>query len=151
LGDTPTDTLIPPDGTATETPTASESATASETPTLENSATPTETLTETPTPTPLPAEPPMTLLFGDNFDSGPLPVWTFGAGWTVVTSESGQALQVTNSDEPTTLVYDNLWNLAAVARFQINTGAAKLTLRQSAAGDYSTTLDASGQVSLTRG
>lgn len=155
--ETSTDTLLatlppPPTEPLTETatlPTETENATEA------GAESTIEAPTMAPSPTtpaaPLPAEPPLTLLFEDNFDTVPLPIWTFGAGWSVVASEGGQALQVVNSDEPTTLIYDNLSDLAAQARFQIGVGAAQLTLRESESGSYRVTLDASGQVNLYRG
>jgi hypothetical protein len=175
--DTPTDTAtaIPlPTDTPTETPTDTPTETLTETPTqvlvetptdtpaeataeITSDVLPTETAsatatdTDTPTTPTLPPEPPLTLLFSDNFDTGQLLTWTVGAGWTLVPSEGGQALQMSNSEEPVTFVYNNLLDVAVQARFQINAGAARLSVRESAVGRYSALLDANGQVSLYRG
>ena len=160
--------------TATEAATVSETIVATETPTLEGveTASPTATLIETPTetatsdlftpsPSPtltasatqpaLPTEPPLTELFTDNFDTGALYLWTLGAGWALVPSEGGQALQVTNSDEPVTFVHNTLTDMAVQASFQFDTGMARLSVRQSEAGAYSVLLDSTGQVALLRG
>lgn len=176
--ETPTATLAEtPTASPTETPlpTATEMATLTPTPepTLEPTASltasptetaVTETLTETATPslTPsltlpapaalpiFPTERPLSLLFSDSFDTGDLSRWTFGAGWSLVASEGGQALQSLNTDEPITSAQVIPGEGAAQARFLFETGAVRLTLRQSEVGNYTATLDTNGTVSLFR-
>lgn len=161
--ETSTPTIIP---LSVESPTEVATATPTETPveiaTSELTAEPIPTgvipatenppapLTISPTMTALPAEPQLNLILNDNFDRGDLSNWTLGAGWTLVPSENGQALQVNGSDESATLIQKNLGDVAAQIRVIMNTGIARLTVRQSDAGAYSVLLDLDGQVSLYR-
>src|SRR5690606_32428059 len=85
----------------------------------------------------------------DNFETD-LGTWTLGAGWSRTPSEGGQALQVVNSAEPVTFVRSDIYDGAVQARFLLNGGAAGLSVRQSAAGSYTATLDSSGSVRLYR-
>jgi hypothetical protein len=116
-----------------------------------------ETATETATPTASPTlpmiatEPALNLLFADNFDGGDLSRWTLGAGWQLVASEAGQALQVNGSDEGVKLVQGTLGDSAVQLRYILNAGMARLRLRQSAAGAYTLLVDMNGSVSLYRG
>ncbi|MBA3873056.1 MAG: PD40 domain-containing protein [Anaerolineae bacterium] len=91
------------------------------------------------------------ILFTDNFDTGQLMLWKLGKGWGLIPSESGQALQVKDSDEPTTFVYNTLGDASVQMRVLLTTGTVRLSTRQSAAGAYSLLLDVNGQVSLLRG
>ncbi len=109
----------------------------------------TETATPSPTETPYPPEPPMALLFSDNFDSGSLILWTLSEGWSLVSSEAGQALQST-TDLPVTFVHNTLYEAAVQARFQYTTGMIRLALRESKEGSYEVYLTPDGQVSLNR-
>lgn len=159
---TPTNTELPtntPPPTLAETPTELPSPTLpepatplpTETPTIElETSTPSVTPTNTVTPTAFPPEPPLTVLFTDTFDTGELYLWTLGAGWSLVPSEGGQALQVTNSDEPVTFVHNTIGNAAVQARFLMSSGMTRLSLRQSDAGSYTAVMDMNGQVSLYR-
>jgi hypothetical protein len=139
--------------TLTETPTLAEppSETTTETPTGEETPTETATLTASPTLPLLPTEPALTPLFDDNFDSGDLSRWTLGAGWQLVPSENGQALQVNGSDEPVTLIQSDLGDTAVQMSFLLNTGMVRLSLRQSEAGAYTILMDMNGQIVLYRG
>ncbi len=152
LTETPTETISP---TAGETAIATASITPSETPTLAfatlPAATETATATASATQPTFPPEPPLTLLFSDNFDTGALYLWTLGEGWALVPSEGGQALQATNSDAPVTFVHNNLSDIAVSARVQFDGGMARLSIRQSEVGAYTALLSADGQVALYRG
>lgn len=90
------------------------------------------------------------MVINDPFDSGDLSHWTLGAGWQLVASENGQALQVSGSDEAATLLQNTLGDRAAQMRVLMNTGLARLSLRQSEAGAYTLVLDMNGSVSLYR-
>lgn len=92
----------------------------------------------------------MSLLFSDNFDTGELYLWTLGAGWSLVPSEGGLALQVINSDEPVTFVHSNIGDAAVQARFLMSSGMARLSLRQSEVGSYTVLMDAMGNIALYR-
>ena len=148
--ETPTSTLTPSE-TATIDFSGSPTATFTETPTSELlTASPTFTPSATATLPALPPEPPLTLLYSDNFDTGALYTWTLGVGWTLVPSEGGQALQVSNSDEAVTFSYDNLTNIAVQARFLMNAGMARLSVRQGDTGSYTALMDMNGAVGLYR-
>jgi hypothetical protein len=161
--------LVPVIGTeaSSQMATPMESATAEatntealiETPPATQSVWPTETAlvttsipvsTPTPTETPLLREPVLTEILVDNFDSGVSPWWILGAGWSLVSSGGGQALQSNNSELPLTFQYNTFYNVAAEARFLISVGSVQLSLRQSGAGRYTVTLDTNGQVILYR-
>jgi hypothetical protein len=139
-----------PTATATlvETPAGTDTV---EAPTPSLTASATSTASASATSPALPPEPQLQLLFNDNFDTGALYLWTLGAGWSLVDSEGGKALQVTNSDEPVTFVHNTLGDVAVEAQFRFNSGMARLSVRQSDAGSYTALLDANGQVSLFRG
>jgi hypothetical protein len=100
---------------------------------------------------PLPEEPELGLLFSDDFDSGDLSAWTMGANWILTASEDGQAVQITGSDEETVLNTFSRLNAAAQVRFLMNSGDARLSVRSSEAGVYTSTLHIDGQVALYRG
>jgi hypothetical protein len=102
------------------------------------------------TAAPLPTEPPLFLLLHDTFDTGELPLWTLGAGWVLVPSEGGLALQGSGS-EAVTFVHNTLGDVVVQARFLMSAGGARLSVRQSAAGAYTASLDVNGQVALYRG
>jgi hypothetical protein len=152
LPETPTETPtaeLSPTATLPETPT--ETATSELlTPTLTETLTETPTETLTPTTPPFGTEPPLSLIFTDNFDSGDTTLWTLGAGWSFVASESGQALQST-SDEAVTFANNNVADAAAEARFLLPSALARLSLRQSEAGSYTALMDVSGNIVLYRG
>lgn len=99
----------------------------------------------------LPPEPPTTLLLSDSFDSGDLTHWNLGAGWYLAADEGGQVLEVKDSSSDLTLVYNTLQDTVVQARVWLDAGGIRLSLRQSAAGRYSTTLDALGLIALYRG
>lgn len=153
----PTDvpTELPTD-TPTELPTAIATETVPElTPTFEMTATATDeglapTATLTPTAGGLQPEPELGLLFNDTFDSGDISHWTFGTGWAYTDHNGGKALQVFNSSDPGEFVSDDLLNVAAQASFMVDNGAGQISVRRSALGDYSATLDNLGAVNLYR-
>ncbi len=89
-------------------------------------------------------------MFEDNFDTGGLPVWTFGRGWSVVPSESGQALQAFDTEEVTTLSNGNLFDVAVQVRSYFVSGGLILFARESEIGGYAVTLDTSGNATLYR-
>jgi hypothetical protein len=139
--DIPTDSPI-----SSDTPMATRD---SGSPTATASLTPTATATATAN---LPPEPELKLLFTDTFDTGALYLWQpLGLGWSLVDSEGGKALQVTNSDEPVTFVYNTLNDVAVQARFMFDTGMVRMSARQSEAGSYTVVLSANGQLALFRG
>jgi hypothetical protein len=82
---------------------------------------PSETPNASPTATApaFPPEPELQVLFNDTFDIGELYLWTLGAGWSLVDSEGGKALQATNSDEPVTFVHNTLGDVAVEAQFAL--------------------------------
>jgi Tol biopolymer transport system component len=154
------------DSTATETVTAAPSATAEieitpevtpettleatvEITTIPSVTLATETATIEATAT-LSPEPPLTLLYSDNFDTGQLYTWTLGSGWSLVSSEGGQSLQATNTEEPVTFLYDNLYNVVIQARFQLTSGSAQISSRQSSVGSYTAALKTDGTIELYR-
>jgi len=145
---TPTETLEPTEAMETATETIATDAVPTETAVFE------ETLESTFTPSPeststidvLPAEPPLALLFSDNFDSGISPSWTLGNGWAVVNG----ALQVINSLETASVSLDALFNVAVEGRFTLNNGEGRLTVRQNVTGGYTASVSADGQVNLYR-
>ena len=96
-------------------------------------------------------EPPMTLLLSDSFDSGDLSNWNLGANWVLTSDAGGQVLEAKDSSGETTLVYNSLTDSAVQVRVWLDTGGIRLSLRQSAAGRYTVTLDALGLVALYRG
>jgi hypothetical protein len=146
----------------TATPTSEATPGVIETPSIEPTVAVTEAITavpseapnlpptDAPTAVPLPAEPPLTLMVEDTFDSGALDLWTLGAGWSLVPSESGQALQGVNSAEAVTFVHGDLFNVAVQARFFMSVGSAHLSVRQSSAGQYTASLGTDGLVELYR-
>ncbi len=171
--ETPTETLIPvpsdtaavvPSAEVTDEPTPIEvTATATNIPTAETTDEPLpteETITATPTiteiasPMPtLPPEPPLALLVGDTLDTGISDFWTLGAGWSLVASEAGQALQVANSHEPVTSGTNTLFDQVAQLRFRTKATAGatfRLAARASAVGSYDITIDPDGQIVLYR-
>jgi hypothetical protein len=154
LPETPTETPtaeLSPTATLPETPTeTTTSELLTPAPTLTETLTETPTATLTPTTTPFGTEPPLSLIFTDNFDAGATTLWTLGAGWAFVASESGQALQAT-SDEAVTFANNNVSEAAAEARFLLPSGLARLSIRQSEAGSYTALMDASGNIVLYRG
>jgi hypothetical protein len=125
---------------------ATEEATEEVTPTAEGMV----EVTPTATTDALPAIPPLSRLVNDDFNSGSLANWMNVAGWTLVPSESGQALQTTYSEAPVVSIYNNIFDGAVIGRFQVSTGAARLNMRESGAGSYTVTLAGDGQINLYR-
>ncbi len=99
---------------------------------------------------PLAPEAAMTLLVSDNFDSGDTAAWASVAGWSLVPSESGLAWQVVNTNQALNSLKGDFLNVAVQARFLQQGGAAQLIVRQSAAGNYTASVDTSGIVGLYR-
>jgi subtilisin family serine protease len=137
--ESPTGVLPTPTELLAETPTLSN------TPPVEPTLAPTMTLAPLLIP-----EPPMRLLVRDLFDSGDLSHWLLGAGWAIVPSETGFALQA-NSPDAAKLNKGAYYNAAVQMRFALTGGTAKLSLRVSSAGRYTASLDASGALLLFRG
>jgi Tol biopolymer transport system component len=98
-----------------------------------------------------PTETPLALLLSDTFDNGDTLQWFLGVGWSVVPSETGNALQVFNS--PLAAVVNTLdrLNIVAQGRFQTMGGTIELRVRESVAGYYAVTLAPDGTVNLYRG
>jgi hypothetical protein len=90
-------------------------------------------------------------LFSDSFDSGDLTHWNLGAGWYLTGDEGGQVLEVKDSSSELTLAYNTLKDMAIQARVWLDAGGIRISLRQSAAGRYSATLDSLGLIALYRG
>jgi hypothetical protein len=140
---------------ASETPAAGENAETQETveaPTvvIAQEASPTPASLE-PSQAAIVPEPPFGLLVREMFDNGDLSPWTLSSSWTIVTSENGQALQVLNSSTAIELQKGAFYNVAVQARFLSDSGAARLSIRQSEAGQYSAVLNPNGTVALYRG
>jgi hypothetical protein len=150
LTETPTE-IATLDALDTAEPTASPSETATPEWTATATASASATATASATPPLYPTEPALTPLFTDTFDTGELYLWQIGAGWVLTTSEGGQALQVSGSDEPVTFVHDTLLDVAVQMRVQLAGRMARLSIRQSAAGAYTAVLSADGSVTLFRG
>jgi CSLREA domain-containing protein len=90
------------------------------------------------------------VLLQETFDGGDLSAWRLGAGWTLVASEGGQALQFTGETGAFQYEAGNLFNVAVEARFSTETGTAQILVRQSSAGAYSVSLAPDGTVALER-
>ena len=99
---------------------------------------------------PLPEEPPLELLYSDNFDLGATVLWTLGANWAFGAEENGQSLQTTSSDEVTTFLYDSLSDVVVEATFHFDQGAAQLHARRSEVGEYTLALSNTGEAFLYR-
>lgn len=145
LAETPTSTATldnTPSATVDSTPTASLTATPS--------ATGSATGTLTSTPTASPTDTAMTLIYADNFDSGDLSNWAVGAGWSLVPSEGGQAMQVSVYSTP--LIYNQHipLNGALHADIILNNGSINLKVRGRGAEGYIASLNANGQITLFR-
>ncbi len=145
---------------STPTLTAEASLSAEPAPTITLTASPSETSVDLPSPSATASLTPTAtntqssdwkILFTDNFDTGQLMLWNLGKGWGLVPSEAGQALQVKDSDEPATFVYNTLGDASVQMRVLMTAGTVRLSIRQSDAGAYSLLLDANGQASLLRG
>ncbi|MEO8609123.1 MAG: hypothetical protein ABI690_14635 [Chloroflexota bacterium] len=158
--DTPTvsPTVEEPTLAPTETPVATEEtvtpeATETEVATEEVTAVPpTDATAETPTVVaPVTEEPALSLLVRELFDNGDLTPWLAGAGWSLEASESGQALQVVNSNDPIVLQKGAFYNVAVQTRFLWATGSAQISVRRTAVGNYTASIDANGSVTLKRG
>ncbi|MBA3869349.1 MAG: DUF11 domain-containing protein, partial [Anaerolineae bacterium] len=146
--DTPTE--VPTDSTTVEpSATTSESTATVAATQTSGPVEPTSTLSPT-ADTSLPPEPPLGLLFNDNFDTGDLSHWTLGTGWSLAAHETGFALQVFNSSAIAKYVSNSLADAAVQADFLITDGTARIVIRQSDSDSYSATLDNAGQVKLYR-
>jgi hypothetical protein len=89
--------------------------------------------------------------FTANFETPDLSAWLTGAGWGFHAVSNGQALRVYHSSDPLTLNTSDYLDVAAEAQFVVDYGTARLSMRQSAFGDYTALLDATGLVNLYRG
>ncbi len=98
----------------------------------------------------LPTEPPLALLLSDTLDTGDLSHWNLGAGWHLAGISGGQVLEVNDSPGDLTLVYNTLNDAAVQLQVWLEANGIRLSLRQSAAGRYSVTLDSLGLVALYR-
>ncbi len=98
----------------------------------------------------LPPEPALMLLVRELFDNGDLTPWQPLNGWSLAGTETGAALQATNTNQALSLQKGLFYNVAVEARFQFNTGSAQISVRQSAAGGYTASVDATGVVQLLR-
>lgn len=133
-----------------ETPEATETPTAAPTGDATSDVTPIPTATETETALPIPAEPPMVIRLREDFDGGDLSQWRLGAGWTLVASENGQALQLSESVGAFQYIDAGLADVAVEARFLSAGATAQIIARQSADGNYSASLNANSVVELAR-
>ncbi|MBZ0303188.1 MAG: hypothetical protein K8J31_25800, partial [Anaerolineae bacterium] len=84
---------------------------------------------------------PLNLLYVDTFDAGVLYAWEVGPFWSFTSEGGGQALEVTGSNAPVTFRYSTLRDAAVQARFKLDEGSARLSLRESEAGNYTAVLD----------
>ncbi|MBL8147766.1 MAG: PD40 domain-containing protein, partial [Anaerolineae bacterium] len=131
--------------TPTSTPSPTATGTSTETPTV------TATLTETATGTPLPPEPELRPVILGDFDTGYPGDWLLGAGWSWESVQNEGVLQLLNSPEAALLQWGGLLNVALSARFQVQSGGLRLSVRQSAAGSYSAVINSGGLLRLFRG
>ena len=99
----------------------------------------------------IPPEPPLNLVYSDNFDSGNLNHWKLGAGWILFGETGAKSLQTTDNSGDATFAYDTLDNAAIQLRVMMSSNNIKLTLRQSSAGYYAVVLQPTGQIALYRG
>ena len=96
----------------------------------------------------IPDEPAMQLLIREMFNNGDLSAWLVPAGWSLMPSDGGQAIQVTNSTDALILQKGLFFNVAVQARFLINSGNAQLHVQRGETGTFSASLDSSGLVTL---
>src|SRR5690606_3639740 len=161
--ETPPEPTVAPSETTIESPTIEptltpETVTITSTPSTATPTTPddesTETIPETPFPTPPDEWPPDPVLAGlitDTFDSGDLSNWSFKeAGWALITHDAGQALHIFNTHAHARLIHTDRLNMAVEIAVLLDHGDARLSVRHSAAGSYTVTLKASGNVNLYR-
>src|SRR5690606_15136671 len=102
------------------------------------------------TPTPVP-EPPLQVLYSDNFDNGSLYPWMITTNWHSSYSFSGMAIETWISNEPVPVIENVLENVATEITFYLVGGNVRLRVRESEAGAYTVTLNPLGEVSLYRG
>ncbi|MBL8163965.1 MAG: hypothetical protein JNJ61_18400, partial [Anaerolineae bacterium] len=102
-----------------------------------------------PTEVTLSPEPELSLLVRDLFDTADASPWLITPNWSFVPSEAGQAFQSTNLDAAT-LLKGQFYNVAVQARFLFSSGAVQISVRQSAAGNYTASLNADGTLILFR-
>ena len=150
---TSTDTSIP---TLTQQTTETATSIATETSIVEGTteATSEATIEETPSVTPTSTEAGaalnLPLLTADQFDAPNLRMWLLNVGPYITPSENGKALHVTGVDNFLPLSQGGISDLVIQARFMITKGIATLGVRHSASGGYLVTLNADGQVTLSR-
>jgi len=113
-----------------------------EVPPVEVTAEPT---TEIP-PVVIAPEPPIGLLYADNFESGDVSAWVGGVGWIVLPGQ----MQAIDSNEPLTLVKGVYFNAVALARVQVTSGSAQVSVRASDVLGYTAAVDTLGNVTLSR-
>jgi hypothetical protein len=124
---------------------------------------PTQDITPVPTreitaPTPdltavpvLAGEPPLMLLFAENFEADIHPVWQYGAGLAYADgTPEGKAIQIYNTSEPMLISAPLVRDAVIQARFMLDYGTARLHLRQSETDSYTVLLDNLGHISLFR-
>lgn len=99
----------------------------------------------------VPAEPPLSLIYNENFESGQLDHWKLGANWILSGNTGAQTLQVTDSNSEVAFSYDSLMNMAVQMRVLMSSSAVQLNLRQSGVGWYRVMLQPTGQLALYRG
>lgn len=94
---------------------------------------------------------PLNLLYVDTFDAGVLYAWEIDPVWTFVPQRDGQALYVKNNSAPVRFRHNTLLNAAVQARFKLDGGNARLSLRESEAGSYTAVINPSaGEIQLYR-
>lgn len=114
-----------------------------EPPVVEVTEEPTETA---PPPVIIAPEPPIGLLFADNFESGDYTPWLAGIGWVALPGQ----MQVIDSSEPLTLVNGIYFNAVAMARLQFTSGSGQVSIRSSDPLGYTAAVDTEGNVTLSR-
>ena len=144
----------------TEIPTAVETATPDVTPTGDVTVAPVETVVVPTAALTLPAEPALDLvirdLFQDAQNAGVLSsTWTVPSGWSLVPVADGFAVQIDAAAAglASRAAYQDAYNNVAVMgyfTFVNASGAAQFIVRESSAGAYIASLDASGLVTLVK-
>jgi Tol biopolymer transport system component len=96
-------------------------------------------------------EPPLQILFSDNFDSGSLAAWTLDTYWISDYSASSLAVENRTSGQGAYLLENELYDAAAEITFYVSGGMADVRLRETEAGAYIARFNPAGEVSLYRG
>ncbi|GEM_PF-1789578 len=86
----------------------------------------------------------------DGFDTSPLAIWQIGPGWTLASSDGGQALLGSGTVGPVALNLPPIADSGLAALVRLERRALVLFARRSEAGDYTLTVDPLGALTLAR-